>query len=412
MAELSDDVQLDSQTIEHSGIRRALAWGVHLLTASGVVCCLLALEATYASQWRTALAWLVLAVIIDAIDGTFARLVKVRKVLPDFDGTLLDNLIDFTNYVIVPALIIHRAQLLPAEYLILDGVCHLSRFGLSILSKRRQDAGSLLQGIPVLLEHCSTLSVVDAPESAVESGHHRLVGADGVRADQIHLRDANQAVPQNHLAADRALGGHSAGDPVAVARAESDAGMVVDVVFRVLLFAELVPDTSTASSVLNDVGLACSGQRRGPVQSCRRPRNQPNRCQSAEHRQCAKGKVRRAVRCRQRVRYPNRDAQDRFSAAETQHQTHDCTRQRADPVGASAVQNHHQLWKQNHVDQIGAQVPQRIHTLHRKRQQRGGNANQDDRGSQHILHFAIAGARSQLRTIDVPNKHRRSRQDG
>lgn len=115
MAELGDDFQLESQTREHSGIRRALAWSVHLLTASGVVCCLLALEATYASQWRTALAWLVLSVMIDAVDGTFARLVNVKNVLPDFDGALLDNLIDFTNYVIVPALIIHRAQLLPAN---------------------------------------------------------------------------------------------------------------------------------------------------------------------------------------------------------------------------------------------------------------------------------------------------------
>ena len=59
------------------------------------------------------LAWLVLAVIIDAIDGTFARLVDVKSVLPNFDGTLLDNVVDYANYVIVPAWIIHRAQLVP-----------------------------------------------------------------------------------------------------------------------------------------------------------------------------------------------------------------------------------------------------------------------------------------------------------
>jgi phosphatidylcholine synthase len=87
-----------------------------LLTASGVVCCLLALEATYASQWRAALAWLLLAVVIDAVDGTFARTFNVKGVLPHFDGALLDNLIDFVNYVIVPALIIHRAQLVPTHY--------------------------------------------------------------------------------------------------------------------------------------------------------------------------------------------------------------------------------------------------------------------------------------------------------
>ena len=115
MAETSDDVPLAAESRESSGVRQALAWGVHLLTASGVVCCLLALEATFASQWRSALAWLLVAVIIDAVDGTLARLVEVKKVLPHFDGALLDNLIDFANYVIVPALIVHRAQLLPAN---------------------------------------------------------------------------------------------------------------------------------------------------------------------------------------------------------------------------------------------------------------------------------------------------------
>ncbi len=113
MAESSDDSQIDS--LEVGKLRRALAWSVHVFTASGVVCCLLAVEATYAAQWRAAFAWLVVAVLIDAVDGTLARKVKVKAVLPDFDGTLLDNLIDFTNYVIVPALIIHRAQLLPAS---------------------------------------------------------------------------------------------------------------------------------------------------------------------------------------------------------------------------------------------------------------------------------------------------------
>lgn len=93
--------------------QRLLAWAVHLLTASGVVWSLLALQATFESQWRQALGWLVVAVIVDSADGTLARLIGVRRVLPHFDGTLLDNLVDFTNYVITPALILHRADLMP-----------------------------------------------------------------------------------------------------------------------------------------------------------------------------------------------------------------------------------------------------------------------------------------------------------
>lgn len=125
----SNESSNEKQT-EHSGIRRMLAWNVHLLTASGVICCLLALEATHAARWQAALTWLVVAVVIDAIDGTFARLVKVKKVLPNFDGALLDNLIDFTNYVIVSALIIHRSQVLPdqASFAMACAICLASAY--------------------------------------------------------------------------------------------------------------------------------------------------------------------------------------------------------------------------------------------------------------------------------------------
>ena len=95
-------------------LRTILAWGVHLFTASGAVWCLLAIEASARSDWRGAFAWLLLAVLVDAVDGSLARLVRVKEALPDFDGALLDNLIDYVSYVIVPAFFLHRAQLLPA----------------------------------------------------------------------------------------------------------------------------------------------------------------------------------------------------------------------------------------------------------------------------------------------------------
>jgi phosphatidylcholine synthase len=130
MAKHDDDSQALVSDREHSFIRRLLAWGVHFLTASGVVWSLLALEATFASQWRQALGWLVLAVIVDSVDGTLARLVSVKQVVPKFDGTLLDSLVDYINYVVVPALIIHRAELVPerASFGIACAICLASAF--------------------------------------------------------------------------------------------------------------------------------------------------------------------------------------------------------------------------------------------------------------------------------------------
>jgi phosphatidylcholine synthase len=93
--------------------RKLLAWGVHLLTASGAVLGLLATLAIFQDQWMQAIAWMVIAVVVDGMDGTLARLWQVRQTLPQFDGALLDNMIDYVNYVLVPALFLHEANLVP-----------------------------------------------------------------------------------------------------------------------------------------------------------------------------------------------------------------------------------------------------------------------------------------------------------
>jgi phosphatidylcholine synthase len=93
---------------------RGIAWSVHLLTASGAALCLLALRAAAAARWQEAFCWLTAAVLVDGVDGGLARWARVKEVLPHVDGALLDNLIDFTSYVIVPAFILQRSDLLPA----------------------------------------------------------------------------------------------------------------------------------------------------------------------------------------------------------------------------------------------------------------------------------------------------------
>jgi phosphatidylcholine synthase len=95
--------------------RKLLAWGVHIFTASGVVMGLLALVAVVDRNWRGALLWLFVAVVIDTVDGTLARTIRVKQVLPDVDGRMLDYVIDFTNDVIVPTLLVYAAGLVPSS---------------------------------------------------------------------------------------------------------------------------------------------------------------------------------------------------------------------------------------------------------------------------------------------------------
>jgi phosphatidylcholine synthase len=98
---------------ESGGAGRARAWFAHALTASGGALGLLALVAVADGAFRTALLLLAAAVAVDAVDGAVARWARVRETLPAIDGALLDNLVDFLTYVVVPAFLLVRAPILP-----------------------------------------------------------------------------------------------------------------------------------------------------------------------------------------------------------------------------------------------------------------------------------------------------------
>lgn len=92
------------------------AWLVHLYTALGLVCAaaiaVLIVQGSD-SAFRLAFFLMMVATLIDATDGWLARRARVKEVLPQFDGSALDNLIDFHTYASLPLLLIWRAGLLP-----------------------------------------------------------------------------------------------------------------------------------------------------------------------------------------------------------------------------------------------------------------------------------------------------------
>ena len=71
----------------NSALTRAVAFGVHLLTASGAACALLAMMAAVRADWVAMFAWLGLALAIDGFDGTLARYFRVSDILPRWSGT-------------------------------------------------------------------------------------------------------------------------------------------------------------------------------------------------------------------------------------------------------------------------------------------------------------------------------------
>ena len=92
---------------------RSAAWAVHLFTATGVVLALLAMMAVLDHRWTAAMLWLFAALIVDAVDGTFARAARVKQLVPRIDGDSLDLVIDYLTYVFIPVLFMLEARLLP-----------------------------------------------------------------------------------------------------------------------------------------------------------------------------------------------------------------------------------------------------------------------------------------------------------
>ena len=90
-----------------------IAWSIHLFTALGVICGFQALLSTLDKDFNAAVLWLALALFIDGVDGNLARKYKVKEILPNIDGSILDNIIDYFTYVLVPCVMLLWFDFLP-----------------------------------------------------------------------------------------------------------------------------------------------------------------------------------------------------------------------------------------------------------------------------------------------------------
>ena len=95
---------------------RPLAFAVHLLTAAGAALALMALVAATRGEWRLMFGWLGIALIVDGIDGPLARVVDTKKNAANWDGVILDLVIDYLTYVFIPAYALIYSGLLPSPW--------------------------------------------------------------------------------------------------------------------------------------------------------------------------------------------------------------------------------------------------------------------------------------------------------
>jgi phosphatidylcholine synthase len=134
----------------YSAAQRAAAFCVHILTASGAVFALLALMAAVRGNWSRMFLWLVVALLIDAVDGNLARRVNVADKLPQWSGERLDSVVDFTTYVFVPAYAMAASGLLPQGAALALGALIVVTGALYFADRRMKTADNYFRGFPVL----------------------------------------------------------------------------------------------------------------------------------------------------------------------------------------------------------------------------------------------------------------------
>jgi phosphatidylcholine synthase len=126
------------------------AFWVHVFTATGAAFALLALLAAVERRWALAFLYLGIALVVDGVDGTFARHLRVAEELPRWSGDVLDLVVDFVTYVFVPAYAIAAGGLLPDGVGILAGAVIVMTGALYFADRQMKTADHYFRGFPTL----------------------------------------------------------------------------------------------------------------------------------------------------------------------------------------------------------------------------------------------------------------------
>ena len=101
---------------ETSQSQRRTGFSIHVLTASGALAGLIALQSVIDGYIRTALLWLIVCQILDGIDGPIARKFDVSLHAPHIDGHVLDLVIDYVTCVVVPTVLLIRMDVVEPRF--------------------------------------------------------------------------------------------------------------------------------------------------------------------------------------------------------------------------------------------------------------------------------------------------------
>ena len=128
---------------------RDMSLALHAFTATGVLVGMAALVAVLDGSARMAIIWLLVAQLIDGIDGPLARRLLPDEATTKFDGYVLDLVIDFVTCVLVPAAFLWQFQMVKHDRSGMIAIAALLMFSSLWFSRTdQQDSDSWFHGFP------------------------------------------------------------------------------------------------------------------------------------------------------------------------------------------------------------------------------------------------------------------------
>jgi phosphatidylcholine synthase len=125
-------------------------WAVHVLTASGAAIALVAAVAAGNGAWQLVFLCLGIAMIVDGIDGPIARKLDVGERLPWFDGATLDLVVDYSTYVLIPALVLAMGDLVSQPFATIAGIVIAIVGALYFADTRMKTTEQSFRGFPAV----------------------------------------------------------------------------------------------------------------------------------------------------------------------------------------------------------------------------------------------------------------------
>ena len=126
-----------------------VAFGIHILTASGAFFAFLALVAAAENNFTLMFLWLGVALFIDGIDGPLARKINVKALLPNWSGDMIDSIVDYATFCLIPAFALYQSGFLQEVTSFLAAALIVITSAIYYADTRMKTRDNCFKGFPV-----------------------------------------------------------------------------------------------------------------------------------------------------------------------------------------------------------------------------------------------------------------------